>query len=246
MPLDANALDYAVARAGDGICVTTSDGRIAAWNRSAERILGHAARDVVGRACCEVFSGRDDHGNRLCHAGCHVTTLLRMQEPVQHFDMLTQAKSGQTVWLDCSVLALPTSKTNGGNGGTQHGSAGAPAAGAGAQRPPVPGTNGHTNGFMVMHLFRDVTSTKELLSVVRERFAAPAGTEEGAEGAAALTRRELEVLRLVAQGGNTKNVAEKLHVSPATIRNHVQNILGKLGAHSRLEAVAYANRHRLL
>jgi DNA-binding NarL/FixJ family response regulator len=35
-------------------------------------------------------------------------------------------------------------------------------------------------------------------------------------------------------------------VSPATIRNHVQNILGKLGAHSRLEAVAYANRHRLI
>jgi DNA-binding NarL/FixJ family response regulator len=35
-------------------------------------------------------------------------------------------------------------------------------------------------------------------------------------------------------------------VSPATIRNHVQNILGKLGAHSRLEAVAYATRNRLI
>lgn len=249
MPLDANALDYAVARAGDGVCVTTSDGRIAAWNRAAERILGYAARDVVGRSCCEVFAGRDDHGNRLCHAGCHVMTLFRMQEPVQHFDMLAQAKAGQTVWLDVSVLALPTSKTNGGNGGTQapYASAGAPAQFAGAQRTaPTPPTNGHTNGFMVMHMFRDVTSTKELLSVVRERFAAPTGADEAVEGAAALTRRELEVLRLVAQGGNTKSVAEKLHVSPATIRNHVQNILGKLGAHSRLEAVAYANRHRLL
>jgi DNA-binding NarL/FixJ family response regulator len=35
-------------------------------------------------------------------------------------------------------------------------------------------------------------------------------------------------------------------VSSATIRNHVQNIFGKLGVHSRLEAVAYATRHRLL
>jgi DNA-binding NarL/FixJ family response regulator len=35
-------------------------------------------------------------------------------------------------------------------------------------------------------------------------------------------------------------------VSPATIRNHVQNILGKLGVHSRLEAVAYATRNRLI
>lgn len=244
MTLDANALDYAVARAGDGVCVTTSDGRIAAWNRAAERILGHAARDVIGRSCCEVFAGRDDHGNRLCHTGCHIETLLRMQEPVQHFDMLTQAKTGQTVWLDVSVLALPTSKTNGGNGGnggTQYGP-------GGTQRTVATGAapSDQSNGLMMMHLFRDVTSTKELLSVVRERFAAPAGTAEGVEGAAALTRRELEVLRLVAQGGNTKSVAEKLHVSPATIRNHVQNILGKLGAHSRLEAVAYANRHRLL
>jgi PAS domain S-box-containing protein len=224
MPLDANALDYAVARAGDGVCVTGSDGRIVAWNRAAERILGHSARDAIGRPCCEVFGGRDDHGNRLCHPGCHVMTLLKLQEPVQHFDMLAQAKGGQTVWLDVSVLALPTSRTNG-NGG---------------------GTNGQANGFMVLHVFHDVTATKELLSVVRERFAAPPGTDEVAGGAASLTRRELEVLRLVAQGGNTKAVAAKLHVSPATIRNHVQNILGKLGAHSRLEAVAYATRHRLL
>jgi DNA-binding NarL/FixJ family response regulator len=44
----------------------------------------------------------------------------------------------------------------------------------------------------------------------------------------------------------TKGAAEQLRISPATIRNHVQNILGKLGAHSRLEAVAHATRHRLL
>src|SRR5688572_32204104 len=50
------------------------------------------------------------------------------------------------------------------------------------------------------------------------------------------SRREIEVLRLVAAGGRTKTVADALHVSPATVRNHVQNILGKLGAHNRLEA----------
>lgn len=61
-----------------------------------------------------------------------------------------------------------------------------------------------------------------------------------------LTRRELEILRLVAAGGDSKTVAERLHVSPATVRNHVQNILGKLGVHSRLQAVAYATTHRLL
>ena len=225
-PVDAAALDQALARAGDGVSVVSSDGRVLLWNRAAERILGYTAREVTGRSCCEIFAGRDDHGNKVCHPGCHVMTLVRMTEPVQHFDMLVQAKGGQTVWLDMSVMSLPT-----------HGRGNGYASGAG---------NGHANGFMVMHMFRDVTATKELLAVVRERFAAPPASEGAIEGGAALTRRELEVLRLVAQGGNTRVVADKLHVSPATVRNHVQNILGKLGAHSRLEAVAYATRHRLL
>src|SRR3972149_599444 len=61
-----------------------------------------------------------------------------------------------------------------------------------------------------------------------------------------LTRRELETLRPLAGGARTKILAERLHVSPATVRNHVQNIFGKMGVHSRLEAVAYANQRRLL
>jgi DNA-binding NarL/FixJ family response regulator len=41
-------------------------------------------------------------------------------------------------------------------------------------------------------------------------------------------------------------LADRLHVSRATIRNHAQNIFAKLGVHSRLEAVAYAAQHRIL
>jgi len=101
-------------------------------------------------------------------------------------------------------------------------------------------------GPMTVHLFRDVTSTKELLSLVHERLSAPAVAGERPEAAGSLTRRELEVLRLMTEGLNTAGAAQRLHVSPATIRNHVQNIFGKLGVHSRLEAVAYASKHRLL
>ena len=101
-------------------------------------------------------------------------------------------------------------------------------------------------GPMTVHLFRDVTATRELLELVHERLAAPAGGGERPEAASALTRRELEVLRLMTEGLNTAGAAQRLHVSPATIRNHVQNIFGKLGVHSRLEAVAYSSKHRLL
>jgi two-component system nitrate/nitrite response regulator NarL len=53
-------------------------------------------------------------------------------------------------------------------------------------------------------------------------------------------------MRLVATGADTKTIAASLHVSPATVRNHVQSIMGKLGVHSRLQAVAYATTNRLL
>jgi PAS domain S-box-containing protein len=98
-----------------------------------------------------------------------------------------------------------------------------------------------------VHLLRDVTATREILGLIRERLAIPVALVPAApEGTGTLTRRELEILHIIATGVNTKDAAERLHVSPATIRNHVQNILGKLGAHSRLEAVAYATRNRLI
>jgi PAS domain S-box-containing protein len=102
---------------------------------------------------------------------------------------------------------------------------------------------GQPGGPLTVHLFRDVTTTKELLGLVRERLTAPPAAEATGDP---LTRRELEILRMIATGVSTKAAADKLHVSSATVRNHVQNILGKLGAHSRLEAVAMATRQRLL
>jgi len=62
----------------------------------------------------------------------------------------------------------------------------------------------------------------------------------------ALTARELEVLRLLAQGASTGAAAATLGISTATLRAHVQNILHKLGAHSRLEAVTEAVRLGLI
>jgi DNA-binding NarL/FixJ family response regulator len=61
-----------------------------------------------------------------------------------------------------------------------------------------------------------------------------------------LTSRELEVLKLVAKGMSNKDVAEELYISENTVKNHVRNILEKLHLHSRMEAVMYAVRKRLL
>jgi len=60
--------------------------------------------------------------------------------------------------------------------------------------------------------------------------------------APALSAREREVLAQLAAGSSTDDIANSLHISPVTVRNHVQRILPKLGARSRLEAVAVGIR----
>lgn len=61
-----------------------------------------------------------------------------------------------------------------------------------------------------------------------------------------LTQRELEVLSLVAQSKTNKDIAATLFISENTVKNHVRNILEKLHLHSRMEAVTYAWRNRIL
>ncbi len=61
-----------------------------------------------------------------------------------------------------------------------------------------------------------------------------------------LTPRELEVLKALTEGLSTPEICERLYIAPNTLRTHVQNIMGKLRVHSKLEAVAFALRHRLV
>ncbi len=63
---------------------------------------------------------------------------------------------------------------------------------------------------------------------------------------AKLTRREKEVLALLADGADNESIAEALVISPQTARTHIQNILGKLGVHSRLEAAAFVVQNGIL
>jgi DNA-binding NarL/FixJ family response regulator len=61
-----------------------------------------------------------------------------------------------------------------------------------------------------------------------------------------LTRRERELLGLLANGWSNRRIANECHLSLHTVRTRVQNILVKLGVHSRLEAVAFAFEHGLV
>jgi DNA-binding NarL/FixJ family response regulator len=78
-----------------------------------------------------------------------------------------------------------------------------------------------------------------------ETFARSSGPESVA-GVAALTGRECEVLKLVADGMSNAEVAERLVLSRATVKTHVANILEKLHARDRVQAAAIAHRSGLM
>lgn len=97
---------------------------------------------------------------------------------------------------------------------------------------------------IAIHVLNETPSAHHLETVtqhVLERLGAR-GTHaaEVPSPAEALTARELSVLRLLAEGMRTEDIAQQLGLTRSTIRNHVQNIIVKLGVHSRVEAVVAA------
>ncbi|KNB53073.1 response regulator [Streptomyces caatingaensis] len=79
-----------------------------------------------------------------------------------------------------------------------------------------------------------------VLGEYRRLAAEPARPARDTPDAPRLTDRETEVLRLVAKGLSYKQIAERLVISHRTVQNHVQNTLGKLQLHNRVELVRYA------
>jgi two-component system NarL family response regulator len=87
-----------------------------------------------------------------------------------------------------------------------------------------------------------------MASKLLDEFAAMIKKEEQKEQVPVprLTPREMEVLEHVAKGMNNREIAKTLFISENTVKNHVRNILEKLHLHSRMEAVVYAVREKLL
>jgi DNA-binding NarL/FixJ family response regulator len=98
-----------------------------------------------------------------------------------------------------------------------------------------------------VHMGQSLISPSMASKLLNE-FAAMARKDEEKQQMPAprLTEREMEVLTLVAQGLNNRDIAKQLFISENTVKNHVRNILEKLHLHSRMEAVVYAVREKLL
>jgi len=87
----------------------------------------------------------------------------------------------------------------------------------------------------------DLADTAEVADALVATAVLPSIMERGM-----LTSRELEILRLMSEGVRSDKIARRLFISVLTVRTHIQRILAKLGAHSKLEAIALAYSRRLL
>ncbi len=120
----------------------------------------------------------------------------------------------------------------------------------------VPLRDREGNLWSVVHLFRDVGDRKQAEILADRVLAVAEAARRGFNERPAvappedvrrdLTPREMEVLGLLAKGADTQGISDELRIARSTVRNHIQSILGKLGVHSRVEAVAYAYEHELI
>jgi PAS domain S-box-containing protein len=186
--------------------------KIIYWNEAAEKLFGWTADDVLGKACFSVLAGRDPFGNLYCMRECAIVRAAVDGVDVQPFLMDVARKRGGTLKVKVRVIPLPA---------------------------------GGKSVSCVMHLVErsDPAEVERLVAALRgaARPGAPARPDP-VISISPLTAREREIVVLLSNGYAALNIAAKLNLSHATVRNHIQNILRKLEVHSQVEAIAVAFR----
>jgi len=207
-----------IAKSDDAVFAFDANDLVILWNKGCERLLGRPAYEVLGRHCYDIMCGRDAFGNLYCCPSCPITVQARTRrdDPVQRFELEVAAAGGQRKKVSITTFALPAVRSG-------------------------PAT--------LVHVLREPgTGASALESDLAAAIDSPpgGGAKPRAESGAALTKRELEILRHLARGTPTGAIAEAMFIAPVTVRNHIARILQKLDVHSKLAAVAYAYRNRLI
>ncbi|MFI8348502.1 LuxR C-terminal-related transcriptional regulator [Streptomyces sp. NPDC085596] len=101
-------------------------------------------------------------------------------------------------------------------------------------------------GFLKGHVPNEQSVTRRVLhAFVAHRPARPVTVREDAVADGILTLRELDILRLLAQGMSNGGIASEVCIDPSTVKSHPARMLRKLGAASRLQAVVWAYQNRV-
>ncbi len=220
-----------LSRLGDtahAVCAVDADQTIVLWNRGAEALLGLPAGRVIGRRCYDVVAGRLASGRQFCRPDCPVLRQAHKGVLLNDID-LRAVKGGRPMTVTVCSIVL----------------------------------RGPAEGPTILHLLHpacDLGRTADALrrflkNVSLSLDALPSGSEAPAGGTGdtrvaggeppMLTEREEQVLRALAAGRVTADIAAALGVSPFTVRAHVRNLMRKTRVHTRIQLVLFAARHGL-
>ena len=214
-------IEQIVERALGPAIATDSENRVLVLNQAARRLFAYRSNQVVaGKQLHEMLSITDIFGNPFKLDGQPFWELVTRGELVNSFEVHLSQPQGPSLRLSVTAVIVL----------------------------------GPTADYSVIYLMRPIYRRRRadeaidrILSMSTEelrRIGVESTPKEEIDRP--LTGRELEVLRLLAQGNSSEEIAHALNLSLFTVRSHIQHVLGKLEAHSKLEAVTKALRMRLI
>lgn len=216
-----------VKNASRAAIAVDSDNNIVNWNAAAIELVGFAADEVVGRNLQQVIQARDVHGNRLSSNHSALHEMVRIGDTPKSFEIAIITATGNMIRVAVTVVVVLGPES----------------------------TSYHLIYLMTqMHRRRRADEAIDRLlaqtnipGVTVPGSGAPSGADQrGTTQQPHLTRRQLEVLLLLAEGKRSREIAEELCISVHTVRTHIQGILRTLGAANRLEAVSRALHERII
>jgi PAS domain S-box-containing protein len=199
----------------DAAFAVDATGLISAWNNAAAELFGLSEADAISVSCHEILQASDEKGVVSCEHYVIEGTAQDNRRLV-NFDLRVQTKTGK-LWCNLSILIASDPES-----GTRY----------------------------AIHIVRPCEMQKLLEQALSEFVRTQArNIPNGASIISAsptsginvpLTAREVEVLKSLAKGHSTRAIANQLHISAATVNNHIKHILTKFHAHTRLEAIRRA------
>jgi len=216
-----------VENAARAAVATDGDNTVLHWNAAAVELFGFTAEEVIGRNFQRVIQARDVHGNRLAadHGAFH--EMVRIGEAPQSFEIAIITATGKMIRVAVSVVVVIGPKA------TEY-------------RLVYLMTPMHRRRRADEAIDRLLAQTNVPGVTVPGAQQATGADQRGTSHPPHLTRRQLEVLLLLAEGKKSREIAEELGISVHTVRTHIQGVLRTLGAANRLEAVSRALHERLI
>jgi len=216
-----------VENASRAAIATDPNNLIVYWNTAAVELCGFTAEEVVDRNLQQIIQARDVHGNRLStdHGAFH--EMIRIGEAPQSFELAIITATGKMITVAVSIVVVLGPKPT-----------------------------DYKLIYLMTSLHRRRRADEAIDRVLAQAnipgITEPRGdlltgaTQRGTHKPPHLTRRQLEVLLLLAEGKRSGEIADELSISVHTVRTHIQGVLRTLGAVNSLEAVSRALHDRII